>query len=59
MIQWGFLIALALAIPVIGFPVAFVWHMNLNDIFFHAKGATRKQEVAHEKAVREVVSKTR
>ena len=31
--QWEFIVALVLAIPVILFPVAFVWYLNLGGIY--------------------------
>ena len=31
--QWEFVVALTLAIPVILFPVAFVWYLNVGGIY--------------------------
>ena len=31
--QWEFIIALVIGIPIILFPVAFVWYLNIGGIF--------------------------
>ena len=31
--KWEFLIALIIAIPIILFPAAYVWYMNIGEIF--------------------------
>ena len=54
--QWEFLVALAIAIPIILFPVAFVWYLDIGWIFPHAKKATRKTRVAREKEASGVVA---
>ena len=45
--QWEFIVALVLAIPVILFPVAFIWYLNLGGIYRAVREA-RKRRVAHE-----------
>ena len=42
------IVALALAIPVILFPVAFVWYLNLGGLYAAVKDA-RVKKAAHEK----------
>ena len=42
------IVALALAIPVILFPVAFVWYLNLGGLYAAVKDA-RVNKAAHEK----------
>ena len=43
--EWQIVIALAVAIPVILFPAAFVWYLNVGGIVY----AVRKAKVAREK----------
>ena len=43
--QWEFVAALVLAIPVILFPVAFIWYMNIGGIVH----AVREAKAAREK----------
>ena len=57
--QWEFIVALVIAIPIILFPVAFVWYLNLGGIFFYAEEATRKRKVAREKEARGVAAVAR
>jgi len=52
--QWEFIVALVIAIPIILFPAVFVWYLNLGWVFSHAKEAARKKKVAAEKEVRGV-----
>ena len=46
--QWQFIVALVLAIPVILFPVAFIWYLNIGGIY-HAIQDARKRRAAREK----------
>ena len=43
--QWELIVALVLAIPVILFPVAFVWYLNIGGIV----SAVREAKAAREK----------
>jgi len=52
--QWELILALVIAIPVILFPAAFVWHLNLGGIRAAVKGA-REKRAAREKGVGAVV----
>ena len=52
--QWEFIIALVIAIPIILFPVAFVWYLNIGGIYAAIKEA-RARRAAREKGVRVVV----
>ena len=45
--QWEFIVALVIAIPVILFPVAFIWYLNIGGIY-HAIQEARKRRAAHE-----------
>ena len=46
--EWRLILALALAIPVILFPVAFVWYLNIGSIY-HALQDARKRQAPGEK----------
>ncbi len=41
--QWEFIVALVLAIPIVLFPVAFVWYLNLGGIYRATQLARRKR----------------
>ena len=45
--QWEFIVALIIAIPVILFPVAFIWYLNIGGLY-HAIQEARKRRAAHE-----------
>ena len=49
--QWEFILALVIAIPIILFPAAFVWYLNVGGIFAAIKEArarrTAREKVAH------------
>ncbi len=46
--EWQVIVALVIAIPVILFPAAFVWYLNLGGIYTAIKEA-RAKKVAREK----------
>ena len=49
--QWELVIALVIAIPIILFPAAFVWYLNIGGIYAAVKEA-RERKVAYRKSVR-------
>ena len=51
--QWEIVVALVVAIPVILFPAAFVWYINIGGIYAAAKEAHRRK-VARVKAASEL-----
>jgi hypothetical protein len=55
--QWEFILALVIAIPVILFPVAFIWYLNAGGIYTAIKEA-RARRAAREKGVK-VVAKAK
>jgi hypothetical protein len=55
--QWEFVVALVLAIPIILFPVAYIWYLNAGGIYAAIKEA-RARRVAREKGV-QVVTKVK
>jgi hypothetical protein len=46
--QWELVVALVIAIPIILFPVAFVWYLNVGGVYAAIKEA-RARRVAREK----------
>ena len=55
--QWEFIVALVVGIPIILFPVAFVWYLNIGGIYVAVKEA-RAKRVARKKVV-EVAAKVK
>ena len=47
---WQLIVALVLAIPIIVFPVAFVWYINISGLYQVMREARQRQKA---KAVRE------
>jgi hypothetical protein len=48
--EWQIIIALIVAIPVILFPVAFVWYLNLGGIYAAMKEARARRAAARKNA---------
>ena len=55
--QWEFIVALVIAIPIILFPAAFVWYLNIGGIYALIKEA-RAKKAAREKGT-EVAAEAR
>ena len=51
--QWEMVVALVVAIPIILFPAAFVWYLNIGGIYAAIKEA-RARRVVQKKQVREL-----
>ena len=51
--QWEFVVALVLAIPVILFPAAFIWSMNVSGLYTVIR-ETQKRRVARKRRAREL-----
>ena len=51
--QWEFIVALVIAIPIILFPAAFVWYLNIGGIYAAIKEA-QKRWAAREERIRMV-----
>jgi len=49
--QWEVIVALVIAIPIILFPAAFVWYLNVGGIYAAIKEA-RARRAAREKGVK-------
>ena len=52
--QWEFIVALVLGIPVVLFPVVFLWYLNIGGIYSAIKEARSKKAVG-EKGAPEVI----
>jgi len=50
--QWEFIVALVIAIPIILFPAAFVWYLNVGGIYRAVQTALARK-AAREKEVKE------
>ncbi len=48
--EWQFIVALVIAIPLILFPAAFVWYLNIGGIYAAVKEA-RERRAAREKRI--------
>ncbi len=48
--QWEFVVALIIAIPIILFPAAFVWYLNIGGIYAAIKEALEKRAAREKKA---------
>lgn len=46
--QWEFIVALVIAIPIILLPAVFVWYLNIGGIFQTAQKAARRTRAVHE-----------
>ena len=55
--QWELVVALVVAIPIILFPAAFVWYLNISGIYAAIKEVRVRRAIheKHEKEVREAV----
>ena len=45
--QWEFIVALVIAIPIILFPAAFVWYLNIGGIYAVIKEALKRRAALH------------
>lgn len=45
--EWEFIVVLIIAIPIIVFPAAFIWYLNLGGLYaaLREKWATREKEI--------------
>ena len=48
--QWEFIVALVIAIPIILFPAAFVWYLNIGGIYAAIKEALERKAAREKKA---------
>jgi hypothetical protein len=52
--EWQFIVALVVMIPIILLPVAFVWYLNLGGIYAAAREARRKRSAEKRPATEKV-----
>lgn len=55
--EWQIIIALAIAIPIILFPVALIWYINIGGIYLTIKEA-RAKRAAQKEAINKKVNVT-
>ena len=46
--EWQFIVAMVVIIPVILLPVAFVWYLNLGGLYVAVREAGRRRAARHE-----------
>jgi len=46
--QWEFIVALVVAVPIILFPVAFLWYLNIGGIYAAIRQAQEKRAARRE-----------
>jgi hypothetical protein len=56
--QWEFIVALVIAIPLILFPAAFIWYLNIGGLFAAMKEA-RAKRAAHAQQVGKTAKATK
>ena len=54
--EWQLIVALVIAVPIILFPAAFVWYLNIGGIFTAIKDARARRQ-AHSTAAVEAETK--
>jgi len=47
--EWQFIVALVVAIPVILFPVAFLWYLNVGGLYTAVQEARKRKAARREK----------
>ena len=56
--QWEFVVALVIAVPIILFPAAYVWYLNIGGIYAAIKQASARRAATREKE-KKVAAKTK
>jgi hypothetical protein len=54
--HWEFIVALVIAIPVILFPVAFIWYLNVGGIYAAVREARKKRSVRRQETKMEAAT---
>ena len=54
--QWEFIVALVVAIPIILFPVAFIWYINIGGIYIAIKEARERRAIRKREGKREAAT---
>jgi len=53
--EWQIIVALVIAIPIILFPVIFIWYINIGGMYIAIKEARARQTARKKKALETVV----
>ena len=56
--HWEFIVALVIAIPIILFPVAFIWYLNVGGIYAAVREAQKKRAAREEEKKMVAASRT-
>lgn len=56
--QWEFIVALVVAIPLIIFPAAFIWYVNISGLYIMLKERRKKKAAAKERTGERVDDQT-
>jgi hypothetical protein len=48
--QWEFIVALVVAIPIILFPAAFIWYVNVGSLYIMLRERRKKKAAAKERS---------
>ena len=56
--HWEFIVALVIAIPIILFPVAFIWYLNVGGIYAAVREAQKKRAAREEEQKMVAASRT-
>ena len=48
--EWQFIVALVVAIPIILFPAAFIWYVNVGGLYIMLKERRKKKAAAKERS---------
>jgi len=51
--EWRFVVALLVAIPLIIFPVVFIWYLNVGGVYHAIQAARQKRKAAQRQLVAE------
>ena len=49
--EWQFIVALVIAIPIILFPVALIWYLNIGGIYALVRDARKRRTLEQENRV--------
>jgi len=56
--EWEFIVALIVAIPIILLPVAFIWYLNLGGVLSAVKGLWKKRAARQKPGAADVKAQT-
>ena len=56
--DWQFIVALLIAIPLIIFPVVFIWYINVGGVYHAIQEAMQKRKAAQRQLLAEKINGT-